>query len=75
MRFAKIKFETQEDCARALHGLMQRGKVIALRNQTYLVPPPALDWLTSQQIPHHVVEWLNQDDVVQTLRNPVAHAV
>ena len=75
MRFAKIGFDREADSARALHGLMQRGKVIALRDQLYIVPEPALAWLTSQQIAHHVVEWLNQDDVVQTLRNTAAHPV
>jgi hypothetical protein len=75
MRFAKIEFDTEESCAQALHGLMQRGKIIALRNQVFIVPEPAVAWLTSQQITHHVVEWLNQDDVVQTLRNTAAHPV
>ena len=54
---------------------MQRAKVVALRGGLFIVPDPALEWLVSQKIPYTLVESLNQDDVVQTLRNTPAHTV
>ena len=48
MKFAKIQFESREVCAKALHGLMQRGRVTVLRDQIFIVPEPALDWLAAE---------------------------
>jgi len=75
MKFAKIQFESRDVCAKALHGMMQRGKVVGLRDQVFIVPAQALDWLTSEQLPYKLVEMMNQDDVVQALRNNLAHHV
>ena len=75
MKFAKIQFETREARVQAVRGLMKRAKVVALRDGVFIVPEPALDWLTSQQIPYTVLQPLNQDDVIQTLRNTLAHPV
>ncbi|MBI4025533.1 MAG: hypothetical protein HY360_11170 [Verrucomicrobia bacterium] len=75
MKFAKIEFESREVCAQAYHGLIQRGRVIALQEGVFIVPAAAVDWLSSQRLAHRVVEWLNQDDVIQTLRNTLAHPV
>ena len=73
MKFAKIEFEDREDAARALVGMAQRGRVIGLRDHAFVVPEPALDWLAEHSLPYKFVEWLNQDDVVQALRNNLAH--
>jgi hypothetical protein len=54
---------------------MQRAKVVALRDGILIVPEPAIEWLASEQIPYTLMRWLNQDDVVQTLRNNLAHPV
>ena len=75
MKFAKIQFETREARVQAVHGLMKRAKVVALRDGVFIVPEPALDWLTSQQIPYTLLQPLDQDDVLQTLRNTLAHSV
>ena len=75
MKFAKVEFESEADAAKALYGIMQRGRITGLRDGTFIVPELALEWLDSQKIAYKVVQHLNQDDVIQTLRNPLAQAV
>ena len=75
MKFAKIKFDSPDVCAKALHGLMQRGRVTVLRDQVFIVPAPALEWLASERLPYSLFQTMNQDDVVQTLRDNLAHLV
>jgi hypothetical protein len=72
MKFAKIEFATESDAAKALYGLMQRGKVTVLRDHSFIVPLPALDWLNGEKIPFRLLEHLNQDHVIQTLRDHLA---
>ena len=72
MKFAKVEFESESDAAKALYGLMQRGKVTVLRDHSFIVPLPALDWLKEQKIHFKLLEQLNQDNVVQTLRDHLA---
>jgi len=75
MKFAKVEFPTDEAAAKALHGIMQRGRITGLRDGTFIVPAPALAWLADESIPYKVVEMLNQDDAVQTLRDHLTHPV
>lgn len=75
MKFVKIQFEDREAAAKALVGMARRGRVIGLREYAFIVPESALDWLAENALPYKLVEWLNQDDVVQTLRNNLAHSV
>lgn len=75
MKFAKIQFESAEDRVRAVEELMQRAKVVVLREGTFIVPEPALEWLTEQHVAYTVLQRLNQDDVFQALRNTLAHPV
>jgi hypothetical protein len=75
MKFAKIEFSSESDAAKALHGLMQRGKITVLRDHSFIVPMPALEWLKAEKIPFQLLEDLNHDHVVQTLRDHLAHAV
>ena len=75
MKFAKIEFESEADAAKALHGIMQRGRITGLCDGTFIVPDPALAWLEAEQIPYKIVQKLNHDDVVQTLRDTLAHPV
>jgi hypothetical protein len=72
MKFAKVEFESESDAAKALYGLMQLGKVTVLRDHSFIVPLPALDWLTEQKVHFKLLEQLNQDNVVQTLRDHLA---
>jgi hypothetical protein len=75
MKFAKVQFASSEARIRALELLMPRAKVVALRDSVYIVPEPALDVLKVNQIPHTVLQILHQDDVLQALRNTLAHPV
>ena len=75
MKFAKVEFPSEDAAAKALHGIMQRGRITGLRDGTFIVPAPALEWLDEQRIPYKVVERLNQGDVVQTLRDHLTHPV
>lgn len=75
MRFSKIEFKTESDAAKGLYGIMQRGRITGLRDGSFIVPNPALTWLDSQGIQYSIVQQLNQDDVIQTLRDHLAHAV
>jgi len=75
VRFAKIQFESTEDRVRAVGELMQRAKVVVLREGIFIVPEPALEGLTAQRVSYTVLQWLNQDDVLEALRNNLAHPV
>ena len=75
MKFARVEFASDEDAAKALHGIMQRGRITGLRDGSFIVPALALDWLNEQRIAYKVVQLLNQDDVLQTLRDYLAHPV
>jgi hypothetical protein len=75
VKFAKIQFDSRDASAKALSGLMRRGRVTVLRDQMMLVPEPALEWLKAENVPHRLLSWLNQDDVVQTLRDNLANPV
>jgi len=75
MKFAKIRFDSRDARVRAVEGLMQRAKVVALKGGIFIVPNPALEWLASQNIAYTLLESLNQDDVIQALRNTLAHSV
>jgi hypothetical protein len=75
MKFARIEFNSESDAAAALYGLMQRGKITVLRDHSFIVPAPALDWLNAEKIPFKLRETLNHDNVLQTLRDHLAHAV
>ena len=75
MKFAKIRFDSRDARVRAVEGLMQRARVVALKGGIFIVPNPALEWLASQNIAYTLLESLNQDDVVQALRNTLAHSV
>jgi len=46
-----------------------------LRDQVLIVPSPALEWLTAERVSFTLLESLHHDDVVQTLRNHLTHAV
>jgi hypothetical protein len=75
VKFAKIQFESADDRVRAVADLMQRAKVVALREGVFIVPEPALEGLIAQRVSYRVLQWLNQDDVLQALRNNLAHPV
>jgi len=75
MQFAKVEFPTDDAAAKALHGIMQRGRITGLRDGSFIVPAAALEWLKEQGIPFKVLEMLSQGDVVQMLGDYLAHPV
>ncbi len=75
MKFARIEFASEDHAAKALHGMMLRGKVSVLRDHSLIVPAPALEWLGEERIPFKLIQMLNPDDVVQARRDSVAHPV
>ena len=75
MKFAKVRFESDDACAKALAGLASRMRITVLRDETFIVPEPGVEWLTSAELPYQLVQWMNQDDVVQALRDNLAHPV
>lgn len=75
MKFAKVQFASDADAAKALHGIMQRGRITGLRDGSFIIPAPALEWLTQNNIPFKTIETLNQDDVLQAIRDNLAHPV
>ena len=68
VKFVRIKFESREDEVKAFHGLIQRGRVISLRDDEFIVPAEAMTWLSSQNLTATVLARLNQDDVLQAIR-------
>ena len=75
MKFAKIRFETRAERVRVVEALMHWAKVVALKGGIFIVPDLALEWLNTQKIAYTLLEKVNQDDVIQALRNTVAHTV
>ena len=75
MKFAKIRFESDETCARALKGLATRMRITVLADESFVVPEPGVEWLRAEELPFRLLEWVTQDYVVQTLRDNLAHPV
>jgi hypothetical protein len=75
VKFVRIKFASPDEEAKVFHGLIQRGRVISLRDDEFIVPAEAIDWLKSQNFTPIILAWLNPDDVVQAVRNSLAQPV
>ena len=75
MKLARIRFTSDEACARALKGLAMRMRITVLADESFIVPEPGLDWLKSEGLSFELIERLNQDNVVQALRDNLAHPV
>lgn len=75
MKFAKIRFASDDICARALKGLASRMRITVLADESFIVPEAGMKWLTSEKLPFQIIEWVNQDHVVQALRDNLAHPV
>ena len=75
MKLAKIRFASDDVCARVLKGLASRMKVTVLADESFIVPEPGVAWLKSEQLPFQIIEWVNQDHVAQALRDNLAHPV
>jgi hypothetical protein len=75
MKFAKIRFASDDACAKALKGLATRMKITVLADESFIVPEAGITWLKAEDLPFQFLEWVSQDYVVQTLRDNLAHPV
>ena len=75
MKFAKIRFASDDACAKALKGLAARMRITVLADESFIVPEAGLTWLKAEDLPFQFLEWMSQDYVVQTLRDNLAHPV
>ncbi len=75
MRYARISFPSRDVAVRAYSELARRGRVVSLAGGQFIVPEPALEFLRTQGLDHENHEWLHEDQVTQTLRNPAPHPV
>ena len=75
MRYARISFPSREVAVRAYYELARRGRIISLPEGQFIVPEPAIEFLTAQGIAHQAHEWMHEDHVAQTLRNPASAPV
>ena len=75
MKYARISFPSREVAVCAYHELARRGRIISLPDGQFIVPEPALRFLQTQGLAHQTHEWMHEDVVTQTLRNPAANPV
>jgi hypothetical protein len=55
--------------------MAERGRVICLPDDQFIVAEAALAWLESEGYRPIVLQSLNRDDVIQARRNSLAHTV
>ncbi len=75
MKLGKIRFASDETCAKALKGLATRMRITVLADETFIVPEAGMEWLKAEDLSFEFLEWVTQDYVVQTLRDNLAHPV
>jgi hypothetical protein len=75
MKFARISFPSREVAARAFLEMARRGRVVSLPDGQFIVPEPATAFLKAQGLAYETHEWMNEDHVAQTLRNPAPNPV
>ena len=75
MKLAKLRFASDEVCAKALKGLASRMRITVLADESFIVPEAGLAWLQSEGLSFQILEWVNQDHVLHSLRDNLAHPV
>ena len=75
MKYARISFLSRDVAVRAFHELAQRGRIVSLPDGQFIVPEPATAFLQAQGFAYQTHEWLSEDYVTQTLRNPSPNPV
>jgi hypothetical protein len=55
MQMVKIQIPDKDECAKAFTALIRRGRVDCFRDNTFIVPEPALEVLRT--LGTHFVEW------------------
>jgi hypothetical protein len=50
-------------------------RITVLVNESFIVPEAGLEWLRAEGLTFQILEWVNQDNVIQALRDNLAHPV
>jgi len=75
MKYARISFPSREVAVRAFHEMAQLGRIVSLPDGQFIIPEPAASFLQAQGFSYQTHEWMSEDYVTQTLRNPAPTAV
>ena len=75
MKYARISFPSRDVAVRAFHELAQHGRIVSLPDGQFIVPEPATAFLQDRGLSYRTHEWLSEDYVTQTLRNPAPNPV
>jgi hypothetical protein len=75
MKYARISFPSRDVAVRAFHELARRGRIVSLPDGQFIVPEAAAAFLQERGFTYHTHEWMSEDYVTQTLRNPAPSAV
>jgi len=51
MKLAKVRFDSDDACGRALKGLATRMKITVLADESFIVPESGIEWLRAQGLP------------------------
>jgi hypothetical protein len=75
VKLAKVRFESDAICARALKGLASQMRITVMSDESFIVPEAGVEWLRAEGLAFQILEWVNQDNVIQALRDNLAHPV
>ena len=75
MKYARISFPSRDVAVRAFHEMTQRGRIVSLPEGQFIVPEAAAAFLQTRGFIYETHEWMSEDYVTQTLRNPAPTAV
>ena len=75
MKYARISFPSRDAAVRAYYELARRDRIVGLPEGQFIVPEPAITFLQAEGLAHELHEWLSEDHVTQTLRNPAPPSV
>jgi hypothetical protein len=75
MKYARISFPSRDVAVRAFHELARRGRIVSLPDGQFIVPEPAATFLQDRGYTYQTHEWMSEDHVTQTLRNPAPNPV
>jgi len=50
-------------------------RVTVLADESFIVPEAGVEWLKAEGLTFRILEWVNQDNVIQALRDNLAHPV
>jgi hypothetical protein len=75
MKYARISFPTRDVAVRAFHELARHGRIVSLPDGQFIVPEPAAAFLQDRGFTYQTHEWMSEDYVTQTQRNPAPTAV